>query len=219
MSVFSGLPPADETSSEAASDYGPIGGVRGSAIAAVAWVPYGMTAGGERHGAGRWDAYVEVPAFSVSDSSPSDIRIVDIEDGTSNSVLLCEKAGGPKAYVLRHLLNSAEELAGIGNGTLDPQLPTSASAVRGTSGWGNSTWGDHWIKGVQFDGYDNPAQEGGLCLINCSNRAAAGWYAFHPGGAHVLLCDGTVRFVSENISVSVFAALSTVAKNEALSSF
>jgi hypothetical protein len=196
-----------------------IGGVRGSAIGNVAWVPYGMTSGGDRHGAGVWDSYVELPAFMVSDSGAAENRIVDMEDGLSNSVLVCEKAGGPKAYVLRHLLSSAEEVAGIGAGTLDPQLPTSASAVRGTSGWGNATWGDHWMKGCQSDGYDNPAQEGGLCVVNCSNRAACGWYAFHDGGAHVLLGDGTVRFISENVSVSIFAALSTIGKGEPINAF
>jgi prepilin-type processing-associated H-X9-DG protein len=34
-------------------------------------------------------------------------------------------------------------------------------------------------------------------------------YSQHPGGAHVLLGDGSVRFVSSNISVIVWAAVSS----------
>ncbi|MFM7835165.1 MAG: H-X9-DG-CTERM domain-containing protein, partial [Planctomycetaceae bacterium] len=39
-------------------------------------------------------------------------------------------------------------------------------------------------------------------------------YSFHTGGAQFALGDGSVRFITENISVSVFIALSTPAGGE-----
>jgi len=39
-------------------------------------------------------------------------------------------------------------------------------------------------------------------------------YAFHPGGANVVLGDGAVRFVSENILLTTFAPLITRAGGE-----
>jgi len=39
--------------------------------------------------------------------------------------------------------------------------------------------------------------------------------SYHEGGVHVLVCDGSVRFVSENINVLVWRASSTRAGNEA----
>jgi len=39
-------------------------------------------------------------------------------------------------------------------------------------------------------------------------------YAFHPGGANVVLGDGAVRFVSENILLTTFAPLVTRAGGE-----
>ena len=40
---------------------------------------------------------------------------------------------------------------------------------------------------------------GGPCIINCANNQQAGMYSWHTGGAQAALCDGSVRFISENI--------------------
>jgi len=36
----------------------------------------------------------------------------------------------------------------------------------------------------------------------------------HEGGSFFFFCDGAVRFLSENIDISVYRALSTIANNE-----
>jgi hypothetical protein len=47
----------------------------------------------------------------------------------------------------------------------------------------------------------------GPASINVNNSSEI--YAFHVGGAQFPLADGSVRFISEKISTSVFIALST----------
>ena len=64
-----------------------------------------------------------------------------------------------------------------------------------------------------------------VCAINCTNMmngdagydVGKGWYSFHPGGVHILLADGTVRFLNENTSNFVVMGLITGAKGETFS--
>jgi prepilin-type processing-associated H-X9-DG protein len=50
------------------------------------------------------------------------------------------------------------------------------------------------------------------CFINCTNEHEI--YAFHPGGANAVFCDGSVRFLSESISEQVLLALVTRCNGE-----
>ena len=44
-------------------------------------------------------------------------------------------------------------------------------------------------------------------------------YSFHVGGAHFLLGDGSVRFISENISLATYVGLLTRGNGEVLGEF
>ena len=56
-----------------------------------------------------------------------------------------------------------------------------------------------------------------LCVINCNNDSEI--YAFHVGGAQVGMGDGSVRFISSNISLTTFAALCTMAAGDIVGDF
>jgi prepilin-type processing-associated H-X9-DG protein len=43
-------------------------------------------------------------------------------------------------------------------------------------------------------------------------------YCLHPGGANILLCDGSVRFIKASIDLSTWAALSSRCGGEVISS-
>jgi prepilin-type processing-associated H-X9-DG protein len=49
------------------------------------------------------------------------------------------------------------------------------------------------------------------------NAAALGLSSYHPGGAHVALCDGSVRFLKNSISISTIWALDSRARGEVIS--
>ena len=62
----------------------------------------------------------------------------------------------------------------------------------------------HWrIRNYSADGKTRLT---GTCLFNCNNLEAQP-YAFHQGGCHVAMCDGSVRFVSQTIDLMTGVSL------------
>jgi hypothetical protein len=214
-----GLPPVDLSIREAAGDYGTPGGVRKAITASLNALGYH----GDRGSIGRYDLwcsdFITVAAGVIPE--PAGTRIADIEDGTANTVMLFERAGGPFAWRLRFLQSPADEAAALAASLYEPELPTSASSVAGYFNWGFTQWGDHWIKGCDYEGRDvwhASGDRGGPCGVNCSNREQRGSYAFHDG-AHVCMGDGTVRLLSESINGGVFSAMMTLRGNENIGDF
>jgi prepilin-type N-terminal cleavage/methylation domain-containing protein/prepilin-type processing-associated H-X9-DG protein len=51
------------------------------------------------------------------------------------------------------------------------------------------------------------------------NTCKRGWGSFHSGAMNVLLCDGSVRFLSQDIDMTVFTHLATIAGAEPATDF
>src|SRR3954451_8534359 len=79
-------------------------------------------------------------------------------------------------------------------------------------GWGGSGWrwrGYPWREGsIWRGGYTHLLPPNSPCW-----RTNGDWWqlvspttSFHPGGANVVLCDGSVRYVPENIDGAVWEA-------------
>ena len=124
-------------------------------------------------------------------------KVTEITDGTSNTLMLAEDAGRPERFEKGKLVSGA---------------PTGAA------------WADrdspYDLHGARLDTADGRWKDGnatvpGACPINCHNGNEV--YSFHPGGAHVLMADGSVRFVRESIDIRQFARMITRAGGEVLS--
>ncbi|MDZ7617133.1 MAG: DUF1559 domain-containing protein [Patescibacteria group bacterium] len=46
------------------------------------------------------------------------------------------------------------------------------------------------------------------------NACKRGWGSFHPGGLHFVMCDGSVRFISNTVDMNVLAGAATIAGTE-----
>jgi prepilin-type N-terminal cleavage/methylation domain-containing protein len=222
------IPDYSGVSAEAVADYHPVSGIVGDLLGAAIGA---TTGGGNRHGIGEGD--IALPGWNAGEPGQAR-KIGEIGDGTSNTVLLIERAGGPHTWLNRTQLTNAEAVAiqlapgastGIGlESTLGQNFSTGGAGfltlgTAGMFGWNHSIFMTHWLSGCLFDGRDNAAADGGGCVINCTNRFGKNSYSFHPGGTHILLADGTVRFLNQNTSLFVFGALGTADKGEALADF
>ncbi len=152
-------------------------------------------------------------------------RVRDIVDGTSNTVFMAERDLGnptnPKDQLGR--VAQADVTAGTGNAAC------VATATQGFYTTANPTYalpGERWASGYFF--YSGVAlvlppnspscvvtaptnTAGATSLTNGANgtHGAIAASSRHTGGCHVLMGDGTVRFVSENINSLHASALTT----------
>jgi prepilin-type N-terminal cleavage/methylation domain-containing protein/prepilin-type processing-associated H-X9-DG protein len=113
-------------------------------------------------------------------------RIADITDGASNTILLTEDAGRPRAW---RAGRAGDDQVFLGCGWCGYNNPLI-------------------IKGSTPDGQTLP----GPCAINCTNDGEI--YSFHPGGANAVFADASVHFLRDNMSIKVLAALITRAGGE-----
>ena len=113
-------------------------------------------------------------------------RLSEITDGTSNTILLTESAGRPRWW------------------------------QAGKAGPDQTITGGPWaaghpgiiLQGSEFDG----STRLGRCAINCTNDHEV--YSFHARGANAVFADGSVHFLSSDMSIQVLAALITRAGGE-----
>lgn len=132
-------------------------------------------------------------------------RIADIVDGTSNTMMASEGI--------------------IRGGRSNPH-----------NNWGNPAdyWNTGWA-GIYFSALEPPntplsdrvhtCRSTSWPLSPCTSISGSGANArnfarsMHPGGVHVLFCDGAVRFISSNIDTVTFRALATRMGHEVIGEF
>lgn len=135
-----------------------------------------------------------VPPYSSSKAPPPGmldtdrkVRMREISDGTSNTIMVGELAGRPNLYVA----------AGQNAGSLDSSM------------WADDD-GQHSLNGSSYDGKTLV----GPCAVNCTNNGEP--FSFHSGGMSGLFGDGSVRFVSQAIPIKTFGWMITRSGEEPL---
>jgi prepilin-type N-terminal cleavage/methylation domain-containing protein len=171
----------------------------------------------------------------------SKVRFSDIIDGLSNTAAFSESIFGFPAQTVSAPTNHLERrrsyinvacfwasntappaTPGLANGYRPPDDPAQfeAATVAISRGWSGQR-GAGWISGREYwtayHHYHNPNS-------NVPDMGTCGWGIFaarsyHVGGVHTLMCDGSVRFVSENIDLRTWRAAGTRAGGEVLGDF
>jgi prepilin-type processing-associated H-X9-DG protein len=116
-----------------------------------------------------------------------------VTDGLSNTIFYSEDAGRPEAYL------------------------TGKKKISGT--WAGAAWSDseneYGLHGCTPSATADVRP--GPQPMNCTNNGEP--YSFHTGGCNFGMCDGSVRFIRESITIRVFARLVTAQAGEVIGDF
>jgi prepilin-type N-terminal cleavage/methylation domain-containing protein len=138
-------------------------------------------------------------------TSPNGKRLLDITDGTSNTIMLVEKAGWPQHYQKGR------------------QTPMAVAGwpwvVGGQQVFWYGPWAGYMGEFVLTTGADGSVatETAGQCWINCNNKTTP--YGFHTGGVTVSLADGGVRFVRDGIAEPTYSNLIQIDDGNVLGDF
>lgn len=113
-------------------------------------------------------------------------RITDVSDGTSNTLIIFENADVPNLWVNGQMVK---------DNSATPQVINHSNH----GGWANPN--NNTVRGWDATG----TVQFGPYIVNKRNGAAI--YGFHTGGAHVLLADASVQFLSENTTAETVKRL------------
>jgi prepilin-type processing-associated H-X9-DG protein len=154
-------------------------------------------------------------AASIIAQPPSPpIRITDVTDGSSNTLMMVEDAGRPSWYSSKGLVTSG------------PSIGSYQANSKGPAPQGGGAWADplNYIATHGADpsgtgiaaggGFREIPQAPWSCALMCSNDSEV--FAFHPGGCNAVFGDGSVRFLKAGLTINQMAALLSRAGGEAL---
>ncbi len=134
---------------------------------------------------------------SGTDMSAS--KFADILDGSSNTAMIWEDAARPVGYNRQRQIFTASTSYGYYYNNV-PVDGVNVIVSGGGGAWADCNSDTH-IGGASSNGY----RYAGPCIMNCTTDNEV--YSFHPGGSNVAFADGSVHFVKDSVSPTVFFAL------------
>jgi len=145
----------------------------------------------------------------------SSTRITDIKDGTSNTALMSEKNLGDGSDAITTPDTDTYRPGTYPSNQDEAYAFCRAADVNNLAQQGKSFNGTSWLAAANdstFYFMSIPPNQRG-CMYPPSRMASAA-NSRHPGGVHVVMCDGAVIFASNSIDLGVWRAIGTRASRE-----
>ncbi len=172
----------------------------------VAWPPGNpyRPSSGDQYGALPVAIFNNFPPLAGAGQMLLNAGLAEITDGTSNTMLLAERVGGPDLYAKG---GARLDLTPLG-------FPPAKFAALNGGGWVNPLNGAGTLYGSAYVVTAANFASNGPCAINCTNMTYKNMFSFHPGGVNMLLADGSVRFISETTDPFIVGSLFTRSNHE-----
>lgn len=160
----------------------------------------------------------------------SRIPLTNITDGSSNTVAMSESTrgtgqfgfGAPRPAPVDPKTTYVSMSYGNANPFSDASCANAGVAnIINYTDLRGFTWAQGEIRCGSYDHHYTPNSVSPDC-IGYSGTTANAWRgarSYHAGGVNVVLCDGSVRFVSDSVNATTWQALSTRAGGETVSNY
>ncbi|HEY3964194.1 MAG TPA: DUF1559 domain-containing protein [Planctomycetaceae bacterium] len=131
-----------------------------------------------------------------SDCNPGRVRIADVTDGTSNTLLIGESNWSMSGYT------------------------TTNTGCNGGVKWGYTYWSNPYPASIGFN-TSPPFNPKTYSMVNATlvDQTLMRFRSDHIGGVQFVQCDGSVRFISDSVSQILLAGLGSRNGGEILSDY
>lgn len=141
-----------------------------------------------------------------------DAKFASVTDGLSNTIAMHESAGRPYLFRRGRQVGSPPANRVNGGGWC---RPASEVLITGQRADGSALFGTTPFNATNGHDVGSESYPSGMFGVQSTGQP----YSFHVGGAHFLMGDGAVRFISENISMNTFVSLVTASGGEVIGDF
>jgi prepilin-type N-terminal cleavage/methylation domain-containing protein/prepilin-type processing-associated H-X9-DG protein len=159
------------------------------------------------------------PPGSTVPGSAKGFKIAHFLDGTSNTAAFAEIKRGPFTGT-----TPADLIVYRHTATATPSTPTGCDVAVASSGTTYNYAGGSYFRGsVMWTAFYNHTVRPNdktyyYCVDGSLLAGHIGAKSYHTGGVNVLLCDGSVRFFSDSVSLPTWVALGTRAGSDIVGS-
>ena len=148
------------------------------------------------------------------------IRFNDVTDGLSNSAAMAEKLTGDGSNGISTPKVDTFRPGTYPNNAVEATDQCNAVDVTDLSKQGYSNVGGPWLQQYHSTNqYNHILPPNGRSCMFPPGRIATTANSQHTGGVQLLLCDGSVRFISENLDVNLWRSMGSIDGGEVLGEF